>query len=104
MKKELKHMKEMLKQLEKLSKLADDESKTANATLYEILKVRGHEPVKIEIETTKKGEAKVRAEGPTISILVALAGLENAILDNAQCPAFIFDKIKAMIIAEEMKP
>lgn len=101
MKPELKEIIKMLKQWEKLLKLADDESKTANDTLYEILKVRGHEPVKIEIETTKKGEAKVRAEGPTISILVALAGLENAILDNAQCPAFIFDKIRAMTRTEE---
>lgn len=101
MKPELKEIIKMLKQWEKLLKLADDESKTANDTLYEILKVRGHEPVKIEIETTKKGEAKVRAEGPTISILVALAGLENAILDNAQCPAFIFDKIRAMTRTDE---
>ena len=101
MKEELKYMKKMLKQWEKLSKLADDESKTANDTLYEILKARGHEPVKIEIETTKKGEARVRAEGPSISILVALAGLENAILEKAQCPAFIFDKIRAMTRTEE---
>ena len=101
MKPELKEIIKMLKQWEKLLKLADDESKTANDTLYEILKVRGHEPVKIEIETTKKGEAKVRAEGPTISILVALAGLENAILDNAKCPEFIFDKIRAMTRTEE---
>lgn len=101
MKSELKDIIKMLKQWEKLLKLADDESKTANDTLYEILKTRGHEPVKIEIETTKKGKAKVRAEGPTISILVALAGLENAILDNAQCPAFIFDKIRAMIRTDE---
>ena len=101
MKPELKEIIKMIKQWEKLLKLADDESKTANDTLYEILKVRGHEPVKIEIETTKKGEAKVRAEGPIISILVALAGLENAILDNAQCPAFIFDKIRAMTRTEE---
>lgn len=101
MKSELKELKKMLKQWEKLLKLADDESKTADDVLYEILKTRGQEPVKIEIETTNKGKARVKAEGPNISILVALAGLENAILEKTQCSAFIFDKIRAMTKAEE---
>ena len=101
MKEELKYMKKMLKQWEKLSKLADDKSKTANDVLYEIIKTRGHEPVKIEVETTNKGKARVTAEGPNISILVALAGLEKAILEETQCSEFIFDKIRAMTKAEE---
>ena len=101
MKSELKELKKMLKQWEKLLKLADDESKTADDVLYEILKTRGQEPVKIEIETTNKGEARAKTEGPIISILVALAGLEKAILEKAQCSEFIFDKIRAMTRIEE---
>lgn len=55
-----------------------------------------------ELKIKKKGnEADVTVKGDPISILVALASLENKILEDLHCPETVFEFAKKLVGEKE---
>lgn len=65
--------------------------KGLNEVLEDML---GDEEASISIETCKDGTAKTHIEGTNIGVLIALAGLENAVLEQTHAPEGLFELIK----------
>ena len=103
-KEELKELKKLVKEAEKIMKKLDNEKEISGAfeTLTdEVMQRAQKKPCKISIETDETGGARVKVDGHLISVLIALAGLEKAILKQAQCPEPIWEIIKAKAGIEE---
>lgn len=85
MNKELKEMfKKLLKDLDKMEEFNIEDK------LSEAFK----EPVKISIEKFEDGKSCIEYEGTNLSILITLAGLENAILKELKAPKGVWELVK----------
>ena len=90
-----KELLEMLKGLsEVLEDMLGDEESFKNKLEERINNALNKEEASISIETCKDGKAKTHIEGTNIGVLIALAGLENAVLEQTHAPEGLFELIK----------
>lgn len=90
--------KELIEMLEGLNEVLEDilgdEESFKNKLEERLNKALNEEEASISIETCKDGKAKTHIEGTNIGILIALAGLENAVLEQIHAPEGLFELIK----------
>lgn len=96
-----KELLEMLKGLnEVLEDMLGDEESLKNK-LEERINEALNEKASISIETCKGGKAKTHIEGTNIGVLIALAGLENIVLEQTHTPEGLFELIKNIVGTKE---
>ncbi len=99
-----KDIKEILKRMEKIATLLKDKdiaslSKEADELFEKAIK----EPCKISIKKDGNGKAEVQVQGTRLAVLIALAGLKEAVLNNTNCTEDEFDFIQNRIGTKEVK-
>lgn len=102
-KEELKEFKKLMKEAKKLMEELEDERPAGafEEITDSMFKKAQKEPCKISIETDTTGRANVKVDGNMMSVLLALAGLEKAIIGQMKCPAHIWEIVKAKVGIEE---
>lgn len=93
-------MKEKLEMLEELLKLLKDSKKGMESKLKEAVEEAIKENALISLEM-KKGVSKVKVQGSTIAILIALSQLEKSILEKLNAPKGLYELIKKSVSYEE---
>ncbi|MBQ6546496.1 MAG: hypothetical protein IJL74_00665 [Bacilli bacterium] len=58
-------------------------------------------PCEISVKTNKKGGAEVKVKGNKVSLLIALAGLENSVLKQLKTSENEFKMFKSIVNTEE---
>lgn len=69
--------------------------------LNQMIKEAQKENVELSVTNTKKDGINVSMKGTGIAILVAMAGLEQAVLNDIKCPEFVWEHIKSKIGVEK---
>lgn len=62
-----------------------------------------NEPVKLSIKKEKDGQCSTEIQGTTLSILIALAGLEKSTLERLDVPPYIWAFVKEIVGTKEVK-
>lgn len=94
---------EKFKMNEELKKLLKEFKELTKRTLIEELEKAVNEKCIISVTKNKKGEAKQKIEGSTLSILITLAGLEKSILRELGTPVELYEMIKECVGTKEAK-
>lgn len=84
-----------------LKELFDELKEKLKEKTFEKLEEIKKQPCEISIKTDKKGGAKVKIEGHKISLLIALASLENSMLKQIGASESEFKMFKSIVDTEE---
>lgn len=91
----LEKMEKMLEDLKEIeTHVFNNDKSSLGDNLFNKLEKAFNEEIKVSIETHKNGVSKVEAKGSNIGLLVALAGLEKAILEKINPPKGFWEIIK----------
>lgn len=88
--------KELLEMFNKLKNIMADNVKDSISEAF-------NEPAKISIEKDADGRAKTHIEGKPLPILIALAGLEKAVLEKLDAPTGVWELIKEAVGTKEVE-
>lgn len=93
-----KELLEMLKDLnEVLGDLIKDDKDSFKSKLQEKINKGFKEKASISIEKFEDGRAETHIEGTNIAVLIALAGLEKAVLEKLDTPKSLWELIKQTV-------
>lgn len=97
-------LKKMLHELnEKLGKILEEKGDEIEKALNDSISDGHNESAYLSFKKDKNGYAEVVMEGTTMSMLIALAGLEKTVLEKTHVPSAVWKTIKETVGTKEVK-